>query len=163
MPCVVTVSCLYSLWQFGNLDGFLSPFSWQPGLCLHICHSCYLSHQYCALGLRHPIACAPEDVEVIYKTTRKCSIVLLWSFSPIQTLTTSTVLYHWCPSITFILDPLMPRNCMWVSQQVSRVLFFKLYCVGYTVDRACWCLWPRGLGSLTMWLCGKVILLYRFQ
>jgi hypothetical protein len=136
------------MWQFGNLDGFLSPFSWQPGLFLHICNSCCLSHQYCALGLRHSIAYAPEDLEIIYKTTRKCTFPPLFfsgasaQFRPWPPQLCCTIGAHpllwswisWCPEIV----------CGWVSKYRERcflnfiVLYILLMVLAVTCDHVGW-------------------------
>jgi hypothetical protein len=129
MPSVVTVCCLYSLWRFGNLDDIPSPFSWQPGLFLLACNSCYLSHQYCALCWRHSIVYSPEDLEIIYKTTRKCSFPPLFfsgasaQFRPWPPQLCCTIGAHpllwswilWCPEIV----------CGWVSKHPERCFFLN--------------------------------------
>ena len=154
MPCVVTVCCLYSLWQYGNLDGFLIPFSWQPGLFLHIYNSCYLSRQYCALGLRHPIAYAPEGLEIICKMTRKCS------FPPLFFCGASAQFRPWPPQLccTIGAHPLLwscipwclEIACGWVSKYPERcflnfiVLDILLIVLAGTCGHMGWVHWQYG-------------------
>jgi len=198
---------------------FSDSFQLTARIVLHICNSWYLSCQYCALTLRHPIAYATDDLEIICKTTRKCSFPPLFftgasaQFRPWQSQLCCTIGAHpllwswipWCPEIVcgwvskypersqvlgygkytsqtqlnfinlikvgsvcpvYLPYPVLvivKHNGMNHLKKLSKKMFFKLYCVGYTADHACWYLWPCGLGSLTIWYCGKMTLFYRFQ